>query len=189
MGDHAKSAGEAPKFMPEVHVHDEDGTLLDKAPYMYPGICNVMLSLEHIQLPVWTISKCRKLRGRYFGPIPIVQVHTQLSIDLRLPTWLHNSIQPVFHPMYIKLSSTVSEDRKLKQKIGDVLEKKLKQKIGNVFEPAEVRESWPIGSDMPKRSTWCNGKIARTCRALGSLKLSLYRLSGCWRPTARRVGR
>ena len=27
----------------------------------------VMLSLEHIQLLVWTVSKCRKLRGKYFG--------------------------------------------------------------------------------------------------------------------------
>ena len=35
----------------------------------------VMLSLEHIQLPVWAVSKCRKLRGKYFGPFPIVQVH------------------------------------------------------------------------------------------------------------------
>ena len=179
VGDHAKSAGEAPKFMPEVHVHDEDGTLLDKAPYMYPGICNVMLSLEHIQLPVWTISKCRKLRGRYFGPIPIVQVHTQLSIDLRLPTWLHNSIQPVFHPMYVKLSSTVSEDRKLKQKIGDVLEKKLKQKIGNVFEPAEVRGFWLIGSVMARLSTWSNGNTARIYRAHGSPKLGWPPLNAC----------
>ena len=36
----------------------------------------VMLSLEHIQLLVWTVSKCRKLRGKYFGPFPIAQVHT-----------------------------------------------------------------------------------------------------------------
>ena len=32
----------------------------------------VMLSLERIQLPVWAVSKCRKLRGKYFGPFPIV---------------------------------------------------------------------------------------------------------------------
>ena len=29
VGDHAKSAGEAAKFMTEVHVYDEDGTLLE----------------------------------------------------------------------------------------------------------------------------------------------------------------
>ena len=85
----------------------------------------VMLSLEHIQLPVWAVSKCRKLRGKYFGPFPIVQVHTQLAIELQLPTWLHQAIHPVFHPMYLKPSSTI------------VTDKKLKQKIGSVFEPAE----------------------------------------------------
>ena len=53
----------------------------------------VMLSLERIQLPVWAVSKCRKLRGKYFGPFPIVQVHTQLAIELRLPTWLHKAIR------------------------------------------------------------------------------------------------
>ena len=154
--------------------YDDDGTLLDKAPY--PGVYEVdhqeayqldhpermraihqlareqmiqaktrmaeaenhnrpvqefktgdyvMLSLEHIQLPVWAVSKCRKLRGKYFGPFPIVQVHTQLAMELQLPTWLHKAIHPVFHPMYLKPSSSTTED------------KQLKKKIGSVFEPAD----------------------------------------------------
>ena len=60
VGDHAKSAGEAPRYWPEVHVHGEDGTPRDKAPCMYPGIYNVMLSLGHIQLPVSADGECRK---------------------------------------------------------------------------------------------------------------------------------
>ena len=85
----------------------------------------VRLSLAHIQLPVWAVSKCRKLRGKYFGAFPIVAVHSPLAIELRLPTWLHKNIHPVFHPMYLKPATTTKTDGGLRKT------------LGNVFDPAE----------------------------------------------------
>ena len=64
-----------------------------------------MLRLDHIQLPVWSVAKCKKLRGKYFGSFPVVAVHSPLAIELRLPSWMHDRMHPVFHPMYLKLSS------------------------------------------------------------------------------------
>ena len=51
----------------------------------------VRLKLDHIQLPVWSVSKCKKLRGKYFGPFPVVAVHSPIAIELRLPKWLSYS--------------------------------------------------------------------------------------------------
>ena len=85
----------------------------------------VMLKLDHIQLPVWTVAKCRKLRGKYFGAFPVVAVHSPLAIELRLPAWMHQQIHPVFHPMYLKLASTTT------------VQKDLKRTLGTVFEPAD----------------------------------------------------
>jgi hypothetical protein len=58
----------------------------------------VRLKLDHLQLPVWTVSKCRKLRGKYVGSFPVVAVHSPIAIEVRLPNWLHKNIHPVFHP-------------------------------------------------------------------------------------------
>lgn len=49
----------------------------------------VKLKLDHIQLPVWTVSKCKKLRGKYFGSFPVVAVHSPIAIEIRLPKWMH----------------------------------------------------------------------------------------------------
>ncbi len=57
----------------------------------------VKLKLDHIQLPVWTVAKCKKLRGKYFGSFPVVAVHSPLAIELRLPAWMHRNIHPVFY--------------------------------------------------------------------------------------------
>jgi hypothetical protein len=46
---------------------------------------HVRLKLDHIQLPVWTVSKCKKLRGKYFGSFPVVAVHSPLRIST-IPT-------------------------------------------------------------------------------------------------------
>ena len=64
-----------------------------------------MLRLDHIQLPVCSVAKCKKLRGKYFGSFPVVAVHSPLAIEIRLPSWMHDRMHPVFHPMYLKLSS------------------------------------------------------------------------------------
>eukprot|EP01046_Picozoa_sp_COSAG06_P055358 COSAG06_NODE_10156_length_1738_cov_4.849908_3_plen_91_part_01 len=57
-----------------------------------------------LTMPVWTVSKCRKLRGKYVGSFLVVAVHSPIAIEVRLPSWLHKNIHPVFHPMYLKLS-------------------------------------------------------------------------------------
>ena len=43
----------------------------------------VKLKLDHIQLPVWTVAKCKKLRGKYFGSFPVVAVHSPIAICIR----------------------------------------------------------------------------------------------------------
>eukprot|EP01046_Picozoa_sp_COSAG06_P035536 COSAG06_NODE_3828_length_4861_cov_4.239605_4_plen_195_part_00 len=86
---------------------------------------HVRLKLDHLQLPVCTVSKCRKLRGKYVGSFPVVVVHSPIAIEVRLPTWLHKNIHPVFHPMYLKLSDKVS------------LDKGLRKTLEHVFEPAD----------------------------------------------------
>ena len=81
----------------------------------------VKLKLDHIQLPVWSVSKCKKLRGKYFGSFPVVAVHSPLAIELRLPKWMHANIHPVFHPMYLQLASTSTVQKNLKATLGDIL--------------------------------------------------------------------
>ena len=82
----------------------------------------VRLSLEHLTLPVWAVAKCRKLRGKYFGAFQVVAVHSPIAIELRLPSWLHSNIHPVFHAMYLKPSTTASADRGMKQILQDIFE-------------------------------------------------------------------
>ena len=82
----------------------------------------VRLSLEHLKLPVWAVAKCHKLRGKYFGAFQVVAVHSPIAIELRLPSWLHSSIHPVFHAMYLKPSTTASADRGMKKLLQDVFE-------------------------------------------------------------------
>jgi len=84
------------------------------------GDC-VMLKLDHIQLPVWTVSKCKKLRGKYFGAFPVVAVHSPLAIEVRLPKWMHDNIHPVFHPMYLRLASRTTIQSDLRWQLGNVL--------------------------------------------------------------------
>jgi hypothetical protein len=52
-------------------------------------------------------------------------VHSPIAIEVRLPSWLHKNIHPVFHPMYLKLSDKVSPD------------KGLRKTLENVFEPGD----------------------------------------------------
>ena len=140
VGDHAKSAGEAPEFMTEVHVYDEDGTLPDKAPY--PGRCAV----DHQEINQFDhperMRAIHQLRMRAIHRLAreqIIQAKIRMaeaenenrSIQefetgeyvmfrlehIQLPVW---AIRPVFHPIYITPSSATAED-----------------KIGSVFEPAE----------------------------------------------------
>ena len=81
-----------------------------------------MLRLDHIQLPVWSVAKCKKLRGKYFGSFPVVAVHSPLAIELRLPSWMHARMHPVFHPMYLKLSSQSRTEPGLKNLLGPIME-------------------------------------------------------------------
>ena len=67
------------------------------------------------------MSKCRKLRGKYFGAFPVVAVHSPLAIELRLPAWMHSRIHPVFHPMYLRPSPTVSQEPRLRQNLETIL--------------------------------------------------------------------
>ena len=82
----------------------------------------VMLRLDHIQLPVWSVAKCKKLRGKYFGSFPVVAVHSPLAIELRLPSWMHVRMHPVFHPMYLKLSSQSRTEPGLKNLLEPIME-------------------------------------------------------------------
>jgi hypothetical protein len=70
----------------------------------------------------WAVAKCRKLRGKYFGSFPVVAVHSPLAIELRLPVWLHASVHPVFHPMYLKLSTTTTVDHGLRSRLQSIFE-------------------------------------------------------------------
>ena len=63
---------------------DNPLSVLLKAVNYVPDSHHVMLKLDHIQLPVWTISKCKKLRGKYFGAFPVVAVHSPIAIDRRI---------------------------------------------------------------------------------------------------------
>ena len=38
---------------------------LNRPPHQYKVGDVVKLKLDHIQLPVWTVAKCKKLRGKY----------------------------------------------------------------------------------------------------------------------------
>lgn len=84
----------------------------------------VRLSLEHLQIPAWALSKCSKLRGKYFGSFPVVAVHSPIAIEVRLPAWLHANVHPVFHPMYLKPASNKSVDGGLRTKLQSVFEPK-----------------------------------------------------------------
>ena len=83
---------------------------------------HVRLKLDHIQLPVWAVSKCRKLRGKFFGPFPVVAVHSPIAIELRLSQWLHANVHPVFHSMYLKPAEKRSTDSSLRKQIGTVFD-------------------------------------------------------------------
>ena len=52
----------------------------------------------------------------------MVAVHSPLAIELRLPVWLHASVHPVFHPMYLKLSTTTTVDHGLRSRLQSVFE-------------------------------------------------------------------
>ena len=62
--------------------------------------------------------------GKYFGPFPVVAVHSPIAIEVRLPAWLHANLHPVFHSMYLKPAEKRTTDANLRRQ------------IGNVFEPA-----------------------------------------------------
>ena len=47
-------------------------------------------------------------------------VHSPIAIEIQLPEWMHERIHPVFHPMYLKLSDTVSTQKNLRWELGDV---------------------------------------------------------------------
>jgi hypothetical protein len=82
----------------------------------------VRVSLEHLQLPVWAVAKCRKLRAKYFGAFAVVAVHSPLAIEIELPPWLHKNVHPVFHPMHLKPTTSASLDVGLKGRLGSVFE-------------------------------------------------------------------
>jgi hypothetical protein len=128
----------------------------------------VRLSLEHLTLPVWAVAKCHKLRGKYFGAFQVVAVHSPIAIELRLPSWLHSSIHPVFHAMYLKPSTTASADRGMKQLLQDILNRLIVKSMA----------SWLIAPVATLLSFWCSGSDAPIYRAPGSRSLGWYMLSG-----------
>eukprot|EP01046_Picozoa_sp_COSAG06_P039540 COSAG06_NODE_4686_length_4036_cov_7.714757_5_plen_90_part_00 len=76
--------------------------------------------------PTWPPSrlsfKCRKLRGKYVGPFPIVAVHSPIAIEVRLPSWLHANLHHVFHSMYLRPAEKKTTDTNLKQQLKGVFD-------------------------------------------------------------------
>ena len=83
---------------------------------------SVRIKLDHVQLPVWTVSKCRKLRGKYFGPFTVAAVHSPIAVEVTLPKWLHANLHPVFHPMYLKMAEKRSADVNLRAQLRGVFD-------------------------------------------------------------------
>ena len=82
----------------------------------------VRISLEHMQLPVWTVAKCHKLRGKYFGAFEVESVHSPVAIRVKLPGWLSANIHPVFHPMHLKPTTSAALDVGIRNRLSSVFE-------------------------------------------------------------------